>query len=87
MTIKWRFGAYLIVVHLALFALTVALFRHNIALFLGVEVLLLASLAIGFMMMRRALRPLEYTARFRDLLQDEDYAARLTDSKLPELDE
>ena len=87
MTIKWRFGAYLVMVHLVLFALTVALFRHNIALFLGVEVLLLASLAIGFKMMRRALRPLEYTARFRDLLQDEDYAARMSDSKLPELNE
>ncbi len=87
MTVKWRFGAYLVIVHLGLFALTVALFRHNIALFLGMEVVLLVSLALGFKMMRRALRPLEYTARFRDLLQDQDYAARMTDSKLPELNE
>ena len=87
MTLGWRFGAYLIGVHVALFAITVMLFRDNIALFVGVEFALLASLALGFLMVRAALRPLEYTARFRDLLQDQDYAARMIDSKLPELDE
>lgn len=87
MTLGWRFSAYLSGVHLALFALTVMLFRDNILLFVSVELLLLASLALGFRMLRRALRPLEYTARFRDLLQDQDYAARIADSKLPELDE
>jgi two-component system nitrogen regulation sensor histidine kinase NtrY len=87
MRLAWRFGAYLVALHLALFALTLTLFRDNVALFIGVELLLLASLAGGFMLVRRALRPLEYTARFRDLLQDQDYAARMTDSKLPELDE
>jgi two-component system nitrogen regulation sensor histidine kinase NtrY len=87
MSMQWRLGAYLVGVHLALFALTVMLLRDHIALFIGAELLLLASLALGFRLMRQALRPLEYTSRFRDLLQDQDYAARLTDSKLPELDE
>ena len=87
MKLRWQFGAYLVAVHLVLFGFTVVLLRQNIGLFLAVEVLLLASLAGGFMLVRRALRPLEYTARFRDLLQDQDYAARMTDSKLPELDE
>ncbi len=87
MSMQWRLGAYLVAVHLALFALTVMLLRDHIALFIGAELLLLASLTLGFRLMRQALRPLEYTSRFRDLLQDQDYAARLTDSKLPELDE
>ncbi|WP_426102782.1 sensor histidine kinase [Massilia sp. TSP1-1-2] len=87
MKLRSQFGTYLLAVHLGLFALTVFLFRQNIALFLAIEVLLLASLACGFRLVRRALRPLEYTARFRDLLQDQDYAARMTDSTLPELDE
>ena len=86
MRLAWRFGAYLLTVHLALFALTVVVFRHDIWLFLGIEILLLTSLALGYWLVRRALQPLEYTARFRDLLQDQDYAARMTDSKLPELD-
>lgn len=85
MRLSWRFGAYLLGVHLALFALTVLLLRHNVALFIGVELLLLASLALGFMLIRRALLPLAYTARFRDLLQDQDYAARMSASKVPEL--
>lgn len=87
MSLRWRLGAYLVAVHLALFGFTVLLFRHDIGVFIGVELLLLSSLALGLMLVRRALRPLEYTARFRDLLQDQDYAARLTDSKQPELDE
>lgn len=87
MKLRSQFGAYLIAVHLVLFGFTVFLFRQNITLFLAVEILLVASLAGGFLLVRRALRPLEYTSRFRDLLQDQDYAARMTDSKLPELDE
>jgi two-component system nitrogen regulation sensor histidine kinase NtrY len=87
MTLRRRLGAYLVALHVLLFAFTLVLMREQVALFLGVEVLLLASLAGGFTLIGRALRPLEYTARFRDLLQDQDYAARMTDSKLPELDE
>ena len=87
MSLRWRLGAYVGALHLLLFAFTVVLMREQMLMFLGVELLLLASLAGGFSLIRRAMRPLEYTERFRDLLQDQDYAARLTDSKLPELDE
>jgi two-component system nitrogen regulation sensor histidine kinase NtrY len=87
MTMRWRFGAYLLAVHGVLFGFTVVLFRHDILLFLAIEVLLVASLALGMWLIRSALRPLEYTERFRDLLQDQVYAARLSESTLPELDE
>ncbi|HEY0063071.1 MAG TPA: ATP-binding protein [Telluria sp.] len=87
MTLRWRLGAYLVALHLALFGLTIYLFRDKFAIFIGIELGLLASLALGMLLVRGALRPLEYTARFRDLLEDEDYAARLVDSRLPELDE
>jgi two-component system nitrogen regulation sensor histidine kinase NtrY len=87
MTLRWRLGAYLFAVHAALFAFTIIFLRDNTPLFLGVEIVLLASLALGLMLIRRALRPQEYTERFRDLLQDQNYAARMSDSKLPELDE
>jgi two-component system nitrogen regulation sensor histidine kinase NtrY len=87
MSLRWRLGAYVLGLHLLLFAFTVVLMREQMALFLGVEALLVVSLAGGFALIRRAMRPLEYTERFRDLLQDQDYAARMTDSKLPELDQ
>ena len=79
--------AYLAALHLLLFAFTLLLYREAPLLFLVVEALLLASLAGGFALVRRALQPLAYTRRFRDLLQDQEYAARLTESGLPELGE
>ena len=87
MTLRWRLGAYVLALHLAMFGFTIWQYRDQVALFIGIELLLLASLALGLFLIRGAMRPLEYTARFRDLLEDEDYAARLVDSKVPELDE
>lgn len=87
MSLRWRLSAYLIALHVLLLAFTIVFMRDQIVLFLGVELLLIASLAGGFSLIGRALRPLEYTERFRDLLQDQDYAARMTTSKQPELDE
>ena len=87
MTLRQRLTAYLIGLHLIFFAFTVVLYRGRTALFLTLEVLLLASLAGGFHMMRRALEPLSYAHRFHDLLQDQNYAARLEVSDSAELDE
>jgi two-component system nitrogen regulation sensor histidine kinase NtrY len=50
-----------------------------------VEVLLVASFAGGLHLAGRALEPLSYTQRFHDLLQDQDYAARLLDTRDSEL--
>lgn len=87
MSLRWRLNAYLVALHALLLAFTVVYMRDQVLLFVGVELLLIASLAGGFALIRRAMRPLEYTERFRDLLQDQDYAARMTTSKQPELDE
>lgn len=87
MTLRLRLVLYLVALHLALFGMTLLLFRSNVVAFLALELALVASLALGLWLVRGALRPLEYTARFRDLLEDEDYAARLVDSRVPELDE
>lgn len=87
MTLRWRLTAYLALLHLALFGLTVVFLRHRLPIFIGIELALIASFALGLKLIRDVLRPLEYTARFRDLLQEQDYAARLTDSTQPELDE
>jgi len=87
MTLRWRLGAYVLALHVAMFGFTIWQYREQVAAFIAIELLLLASLALGMFLIRGAMRPLEYTARFRDLLEDEDYAARLVDSKVPELDE
>ena len=87
MTLRWRLGVYLCLLHLALFGFTLVFLRQHVALFLGVEVLLIASLVVGFRLIGGAMQPLDYTARFRDLLQEEDYAARLGEPAVRELDE
>lgn len=72
--------AYLAALHALLFVLAFFQLREWPWLFIGVEVLLVGSLVLGARLLRRALEPLGYTQRLRDLLQDQDYAARLRDN-------
>lgn len=87
MSLRWRLYAYLIGAHLLFLAITVVLFREQPLLMLGLEVLVLLSLALGVWLLRRALEPLGYTRHFHDLLQDQHYAARLQLSSDKELNE
>ncbi len=85
MSLRGRLTAYLVGLHLALFGFTLVLYRDDWQLFLGLEVLLLASLAGGLHLIERALEPLGYTRRFHELLQDQNYASRLEPSDSAEL--
>ncbi len=87
MSLRRRLYAYLIVAHLLFLATTVLLFRSQPALMLGLEAVMLLSLALGIRLIRRALEPLGYTRHFHDLLQDQHYAARLQTSNDAELNE
>jgi nitrogen fixation/metabolism regulation signal transduction histidine kinase len=86
-SLRWRLFSYLIGLHLLLFGFTVVLLSSRPVLFITAELLLLLSLAGGLALVRRALAPFETTARFRDLLQEQDYGARLSDAAAPELSE
>ena len=87
MTLRLRLHAYLVAMHGLFLVIAAVLFLERALLFVAVEALLLASLAVGFHLVRRALEPLGYTQRFHDLLQDQNYAGRLTRTAVPELDE
>ena len=87
MTLRGRLIAYLTGLHLIFLAFTLAHFNDTIWLMLLVELLLLGSFAGGVHLIRRALEPLEYTRRFNDLLQDQDYSARLQEVDGGELGE
>ncbi len=87
MTLRRQLGAYLAGLHLVMFAAAGLLLPAYPLLFVGAEALLLASLALGFMLLRRALEPLGYTRRFHDLLQDQNYANRLAAPASSELEE
>ena len=86
MSLRRRLGAYILALHLAPFACAALLLPKHPLLFVGAELLLLASLATG-LLLRRALEPLDYTRRFHDLLQDQNYANRLALPRSGELGE
>ena len=69
--------AYLAALHAGLFVLVFLQLREQPWAFIGLEAVLLASFLLGTRLMRRALEPLGYTQRLRELLQDQDSAARL----------
>ena len=77
MSLRHRLEVYLFMVHLAPLACALLLLPAHPLLFVGAELLILASLAAGWRLARRALEPLDYTRRFHDLLQDQNYASRL----------
>jgi nitrogen fixation/metabolism regulation signal transduction histidine kinase len=78
--LRFHLFAYLAALHALLFVLVFLLLRDRPWLFIGLEALLAASFMLGLRLLRRALEPLGYTQRLRELLQDQDYAARLRDS-------
>jgi two-component system nitrogen regulation sensor histidine kinase NtrY len=82
-----QLGAYLLALHLPLFGCAALLLPQRPLYFVGAELLLLASLALGWLLVRRALAPLGYTRRFHDLLQDQQYASRLAAPGARDLDD
>ncbi len=82
MTVRARLTAYLVLLHLVFFGLALTLYRKQPLMVLVVEIFLIASVASGVWLIGRALQPLDYARRFQELLQDENYSARLqrTDS-------
>ncbi|HEU4851354.1 MAG TPA: ATP-binding protein [Telluria sp.] len=87
MNLRTRLFAYLGGVHLVLFGLVALLWHSQPVWFVAAELGLLASLAGGCFLLRQALEPLGYTRRFHDLLQDQQYANRLTPAREPQLNE
>jgi nitrogen fixation/metabolism regulation signal transduction histidine kinase len=85
--LQTRLTAYLALLHLALGGCAILLLPQRPILFVGAELLLVASMALGWWLVRRALEPLGYTRRFHDLLQDQQYASRLAAPGVTELDD
>ena len=74
--LRMQLFAFLAALHMLLFALAFLQLRERPWLFIALEVVLVASFLFGVRLLRRALEPLGYTQRLRELLQDQDYAAR-----------
>ena len=79
LSLRGQLFGYLAALHGLLFVLVFVLWRGQPWAFLGLEAVLVGSFVLGWRLLRRALEPLGYTQRLRELLQDQDYAARLRD--------
>lgn len=77
MSLRGRLLLYLLLLHAAILGLTLALFRSQVAWLVAIEVALLVSVAIAYSVLCKALLPLDFVRQFKDLLQDENYAARM----------
>jgi nitrogen fixation/metabolism regulation signal transduction histidine kinase len=77
LNLRRRLMLYVWVLHLAVFALVLWLYRERPVVVVATEGLLLASALLGTWLLGRALQPLDYTRRFQELLAEHNYAARL----------
>ena len=86
MTLRRRFALYLVVVHLAAATLAVAWLHARGAWLLLAEVLLVCSLAAGFLLLRRMFGAFSFTSEASQLLADGDFMSRFRPVGQPELD-
>jgi two-component system, NtrC family, nitrogen regulation sensor histidine kinase NtrY len=84
-SLRARMLIYLIGLHAVFFVLTLLQYREQPIVVVAVEGILLLSLALGVLLIGRALQPLDYAKRFHELLQDQNYAARLQQAPDDEL--
>jgi len=84
-SVRRRLTIYLVAVHLVFFVVTLLLYREQPIVVVSVEIFLVASVIGGTILIERALQPLDYARRFHELLQDQNYAARLQQAPNDEL--
>jgi two-component system nitrogen regulation sensor histidine kinase NtrY len=77
MSLQRPLFVYLMLVHAAFFGIALLFFHTRPLVVVAIELALLGSYVIGHIALRRALLPLDFSRQFQDLLQDENYAARL----------
>lgn len=77
MSLQRRLFVYLMLLHVMFFGVALIFFHERPLLVVAIELALLGSYGIGHIALRRALLPLEFSRQFQDLLQDENYAARM----------
>lgn len=77
MSLRRRLQLFLFLLHAAFFALALFLLREKPLLVVGVEAALILSFLLSYRVLSKALIPLDFARQFKDLLHDENYAARM----------
>ncbi len=87
MSLHRRLVLYLFGLHAIGFALALWFLRHKPLLVVAIEFALIISFSFGYWVLRKALLPLDFARQFKDLLHDENYAARVKTSANREVNE
>lgn len=86
MTLKQKLLTTAILLHIGLFA-TAFFFRAELESYLAIiEIILIISFIVFYRLISKALQPLEYIDTFSNLLKEQEFTARFSELKQPDLD-
>jgi len=86
-TLRHRIYLYLVLLHLALAVVAFPVVRHDRWWLLGVEALLVVSIAIGILLVRAFFTPLQMVRTGAELIREGDFTAHFRETGQPEMDE
>lgn len=87
MSLQRRLQLYLFFIHAIFFGLALWLLHQKPVVVVLIEVALIASFGLGYWLLNKALLPIDFSRQFKDLLHDENYAARMKSSSNKEVNE
>jgi two-component system nitrogen regulation sensor histidine kinase NtrY len=86
-SLQRRLVLYLCVIHAIFFVLALWFLHQKPMIVVAIEIALIASFAVGYWVLSKALLPLDFARQFKDLLHDENYSARVKPSTNREINE
>jgi two-component system, NtrC family, nitrogen regulation sensor histidine kinase NtrY len=87
LSLRWRFIAFLVVLHAIFAGLAVFLFLNSPFWLVAVEIVFVLSLAYGVRLARESFRNLGFAAEGLRLIRDEEFTSRFLEVGQPEIDE
>ncbi|NRB63622.1 MAG: histidine kinase, partial [Saprospiraceae bacterium] len=76
MSIRWRYGLFILAIHLVIGILVFQLLKDNILWFIAAEVLLMSSLILAYKIYKDIIRPFRFLQSGIDALADQDFSIR-----------
>jgi len=86
MKLRSKLIFYLIAVHIVFLATSYFVFKHNRVWLLAIEGFFVLSFAVGFILIRSMLKPVDLAITGTELIEEEDFTATFRETGQPELD-
>ena len=86
MRLKWQYTLYIVLLHAVLMVLSYFLLEETIAWLLVVEIGVLISLVLAYVLYSKFTRPLRLLGNGVDAIKDQDFAIQLKPTGSPDMD-